>query len=110
MAGYICVSNVNGFGLSSSSFREIVERTRVNIIDDRELMNKIYEPLDEGYLDIISVEEQDEKGFNDFYVASSNALGEYKKEKSGSNHYLLTIKSWDELLDMLRQDSRFYNS
>jgi hypothetical protein len=107
MAGYIELSNSSGISLSSNSFDEITERIREKMINNQSNMTKIYEPLDEGALQIISLEEQDKKGFNIFYYAACEAFEEYEKEQFNSERYSLIVKSWNELINLLKQDDRF---
>jgi hypothetical protein len=111
MAGLIHFSVGVGFPISSRSFNEIVERTREYLLDNNYYAQKIYEPLDEGGLDIVSLEEQGEEGFNAFYMATLLAMEKYKQEKKLSEEDLikgdLVYVSWGQLLELLRQDIRY---
>ena len=111
MAGYIHISSETGLSISTLSFVRIVEHTRNLLENDNCCPQKIYEPLDEGGLNIISLEEQDKEGFHTFYNATKLAFFEYKKGinqfKKEDSRYESTYQSWDELLKMLRQDNRF---
>jgi hypothetical protein len=114
MAGLIHLSIGIGFPISSRTFNVIVEETREYLGGNKCYIQKIYESLDEGGLDIISLEEQDEEGFNAFYNATISAMEQYKHHKNMSSEDLLKedliYKSWKELLDFLRKDNRYVDS
>ena len=78
---------------------------------DNSYTQKIYEPLDEGALHIISLEEQDEEGYNTFYRATILAKAQYVKEKKMTQEELMKLDSiyvsWQELINLLRQDFRY---
>jgi hypothetical protein len=114
MAGFIHLSIGIGFPISSRTFDVIVEKTREYLGINNYYVQKIYEPLDEGGLDIISLEEQDKEEFNTFYNATVLAMEKYKCCKNISAEDLieqdLIYKSWKELLDLLRKDKRYVES
>lgn len=105
MAGFIHISNEIGLSVGSNSFFRIVELTREYIDSSNVYTKKIYEPLDEGGLNIISLEEQETAGFMYFYHASLCALDRFKRECHHESE--LTASSWKELLNMLENDIRF---
>jgi hypothetical protein len=111
MAGFIHLSIGVGFPISSRTFNVIVEKTREYLGNNNCYTQKIYEPLDEGGLDIISLEEQEEEGFNAFYNATVLAMEQYKFDTKMSSEYLLKedliYKSWKELLDLIIKDNRY---
>jgi len=79
MAGYIHISSGIGISISTLSFDRIVESTRKLLGNDNSYIQKIYEPLDEGGLNMISLEEQEKEGFYTFYNATELAFTEYEK-------------------------------
>ncbi len=111
MAGFIHISSGTGLSISTLSFNRIVEYTRKLLVNDNCCLQKIYEPLDEGGFNMISLEEQDKSGFHTFYNATKLAFLEYEKGldrfKKEDSRYESTYQSWDELLKMLKQDNRF---
>lgn len=111
MAGFIHISSGAGLSISTLSFNRIVEHTRKLLVTDNSCLQKIYEPLDEGGLNMISLEEQDKSGFHTFYKATKLAFFEYEEGldqfKKEDSRYESTYQSWDELLKMLKQDNRF---
>ena len=115
MAGIFITSSIGrgkGFSMSGYAFNGIVERTRKHFRENEQLyLQKIYEPLDEGCQDIISLEEQNTEGFNAFYNATESAMKQYKEGKNMSEEDLLKediiYDSWKGVLEFLRKDDRF---
>ena len=112
MAGFIHISSTGrGLSISSRTFNIIVEKTRECFGSNNFYIQKIYEPLDEGGLNIISLEEQNKEGFNIFYNATLLAMRQYKQCENMPEENLLredlAYGSWKELLELLREDNRY---
>ena len=114
MAGYINLDKGNGISLGSTSFTAISELTRDCF--DRiysKYIDEIYEAVDEGGMDILMLEELDQEGFLAFYKATKDAFAKAKASGNsiiGPQHFELVMTSWEELLEILENDSRFTNS
>ena len=112
MAGYVHITNEVGLSMSTISFNAIVEFPRIYFdSSSKGFESEIYEQIDEGKMDFISLIEQDSHGFMTFYKALSLAHDE--SEKSGrcgnldEQFFEMVMKTWKELLCLLRNDTRF---
>lgn len=115
MAGYVHITNDVGLSMSTISFNAIVEFPRKYFdSDSKEFESEIYEPVDEGDMDFISLIEQGSSGFMAFYKAVNAAYEESERLGRCGNleeqFYSMVMKTWAELLDLLRADSRYVNS
>lgn len=103
MAGAILVAGNTGVSLNSLDFDYIIEKIRPRFNDGENfIMEQIYSPVDEGGMSFISLKEQNDDGFNAFLRAASIAYEIELKEQPLSAHR----SSWDELIMVLRSDSR----
>ena len=112
MAGFIQIRGNHGLSVSSLAFEAISELTRPYLIDaTKENVEAIYRPLDEGALDIISLDEQGEEGVDEFYKASRAAFEECRKlgkcGKLDDRFFDSVMRSWAELLGLIESDPRF---
>lgn len=112
MSGYVHITHDTGLSMSTISFNAIVEFPRRYFDSSlKELESQIYEPVDEGDMDFISLIEQDSEGFMAFYKALSTAYAESEKTgKCGnldSQFFEMVMVTWKQLLDLLESDSRF---
>ncbi len=112
MAGYIHITDDIGLSMSSISFNAIVEFPRKFFdSNSKEVEVEIYEPIDEGGMNFISLAEQDIEGFMVFYQAINLAYEESRKLGYCGNldkqFFEMVMNTWKELLDLLKADPRF---
>ena len=116
MAGYIGISEEEGLSLGSVSFSTIVEITRDNFQHNEEKFRaEIYDIYDNWSQKAIELEEQTSEGFNAFFRATCLALQQYENDTKldsplRSQFTEGTIQSWQELIDMLKNDKRYQES
>jgi hypothetical protein len=112
MAGFIHIKGQKGLSVGSVAFNALAEFTRPFFkAEDQRLVKEIYLPLDEGGLDMVSLDEQGVEGFNAYYRGIRSAYEECKSKKScgalGSQYFDMVMKSFDELINLLEEDERF---
>lgn len=107
MASAILISENSGFSISGVEFDYLVESIRkILTIKNRTLLNNIFQPLDEGGMDFISIESLSKTEFNEFHEAVILA---YKGQIENSLNIKLHT-TWKELLSKLEMDNRYRNS
>jgi hypothetical protein len=112
MAGYVHITKDVGLSMSTISFNAIVEFPRKYFdSDSKEFESEIYEPVDEGGMDFISLIEQEASGFMVFYKVVNAAYKESERLGRCGNlddqFYGMVMNTWAELLELLRADSRY---
>lgn len=112
MAGFIHIDGDNGLSVNSVAFNAIAELSRNYFSNqDKELVREIYSPIDEGGMDIISLDEERKEAFNAFYRGIKTAFEECKLlGKCGElepQYFSSVMTSWDELIHLLERDERF---
>lgn len=113
MAGYIDIDEQRGFSLGSIPFMNIVDLTRESFKPNEEkYIEEIYDIYDNGGQDIISLEEQNSEGFNIFFKATNTSYQTYKQKfehgSLKSEFAKITLDCWQEFIDILRNDKRYY--
>lgn len=113
MAGYVHITSNIGLSMSSVSFNAIIEFSRRYFdSNSKEYESKIYESIDEGEMDFVSLIEVDVDGFMAFYKALSLAYEESDKLGKCGNldkqFYEMVMKTWRELLFLLKKESKVY--
>lgn len=112
MAGYVHITTEAGLSMSSISFNAVIEYPRKYFnSSSKEIELAIYESVDKGEMDFISLIEQDSDGFMVFYKVLTSA---YKECESvgicgslDAQFYGMVMKTWAELLGLMEQDERF---
>ncbi len=112
MAGFIHIDGDNGLSVNSIAFNAIAEFSRNYFSNqDKELVRDIYSPIDEGGMDIISLDEEGEDEFNAFYRGIKSAFDECKSlGKCGGlemQYFGSVMRAWEELIHMLEVDKRY---
>jgi len=104
MAGSIFVSSETLLSLSSVQFDYLVEKIRAVALEvDKTYWSQIFEPMDEGGMSFISLEQQDISGFSVF--CSAVTLAKEKSEAASAEGHYLAL--WNRLTTLLQQDSRY---
>ena len=112
MAGFIQIRESKGLSVGSLTFNAISEISRSYFSDrDQQYISEIYSPLDEGGMDMLSLEDQGEQGFNAFYRGIKSAYDECIHKRRcgdlGEQYFELVMQSWKELIQLLEEDERF---
>ena len=112
MAGFIQIKDEYGIALNSVTFNAIAEYPRNFFnFEEKKLIEEIYSPLDEGGMDMISLDGEAVESFNAYYSGIFRAF-EYCKAQNkcgelGADNFGSVMSSWNELLEALRRDPRF---
>ena len=111
MAGFIHISGDEGLPVNSITFNAIVEFSRNYFSGkDRELVREVYSPIDEGGMDMVSLDGEGKDEFNAFYRGVKAAYDDCRmKGRCGeldSQYYSTVMESWKELILMLERDDR----
>jgi hypothetical protein len=105
MGGSVLISKGNGVVLSSRDFDYIIEKIRPYFPSNAHLFrDEIYDPVDEGGMSFLSLMEQNEKGVEAFFYAATSAFEHETEEERRSLE-----KTWNELFNAIKSDSRFGN-
>jgi len=112
MAGFIHIKDNTGFPVNSVAFNAIVEFSRGFFNEeDRYLVREVYSPIDEGGMDMVSLDEEGREGFNAFYRGIKAAYDScYESGRCGDlemQYFSSVMESWEELLGLLESDKRF---
>lgn len=112
MAGFIHIKDDNGFSVNSIAFNAIVEFSRKFFSEvEKKLVRDIYSPVDEGGMDMVSLDEENEDGFNTFYrgvkKAYDNCIISGKCGSLDPQYFTGVMSAWRELLELLEKDERF---
>lgn len=112
MAGFIHIKNDTGLPINSVAFNAIVEFSRIFFSEIEEnLVRNIYAPIDEGGMNMISLDEEGKEEFNAFYNGIKRAYDSCNDSgKCGNldNQYFSgAMQSWRELLELLENDTRY---
>lgn len=115
MAGFIHIKNEDGLSVGSVGFNAITEFTRAYFGEsDKEYISEIYSPLDEGGMDMISLNAQGVEGFNAYYLGIRNAYDDCiqkgKCGELGEQYFDMVMESWKELIDLLESDERYLHT
>lgn len=103
MAGAIIVSESAGVSLNGLEFAHIIDAIRpILSVHDNSLVNQIWEPVDEGGMDFISVESLNVAGYQAFYESAREANARELQTNPASPFK----RAWGELLETLSADPR----
>lgn len=112
MAATVVITDDSSFPMNSLCFNGIVEFSRSFFdSDSKKFELEIYEPIDEGAMYYVYLTNQNSQGFMAFDKALDEA---YKQSKAlekirhlDEQYFGMVIDTWEELLSLLRSDSRF---
>ena len=112
MAGFIHINDKDGLSLGRISFNAIVEFTRPFFPKEtKKTLEEIYDPVDNGGLDIITLVGQGEEAFNNYYKGIYKAYETCLKDKHcgelDSQYYEMVMGSFKDLINLLEIDERF---
>ena len=112
MAGFIHIKDDAGFPVNSIAFNAIVEFSRQFFSEkDKELVRDIYSPVDEGGMNMVSLDEEGKDSFNAFYRGIKKAYDSCdERGKCGeleAQYFSSVMEAWKELLELLEGDERF---
>ena len=112
MAGFIRINGDEGVPVNSVTFNAIVEFSRSYFSEkDRGLVREIYSPVDEGGMDMVSLDGVGKEEFNAYYRGVKAAYVDCRLKGScgelDSQYYNTVMESWKELILMLERDERF---
>lgn len=112
MAGFIHIKGDSGLSVGSITFNAIAEFTRSYFDEnDRSYIKEIYSPLDEGGMDMVSLNDQGVEGFNAYYRGIKKAYDECIQKRKcgelGEKYFDMVMDSWKELIELLESDKRY---
>ncbi|MET3137072.1 hypothetical protein AAKU61_001424 [Undibacterium sp. GrIS 1.2] len=103
MAGSIIIAQNVILGFNTVAFHYIVEKIRSHFDENRKfVMERIYEPLDEGGMTFIDISVASTDEFREFCGATARCRSECNANPTAYDVW------WDRLWEMLSEDSRFY--
>lgn len=111
MSGYVYIAKDKGFAMSSMSFNAIILFSR-DFLRDRNasLEHLIYEPIEVGDADFISLTDLNSNQFLDFYKVMTSVNKFCKTEKKCGNLdpklFPAVMDVWDRFLIALEMDNR----
>ena len=112
MAGFVQVKEETGFPMATIAFNAIAELLRKDIEDyGREIYDKVYEALDQGGLDMLSLDTLDKDEYRLCIECIERSYARCSAEKRcgelDAAYYQYVMSTLDKLFHFLKMDSRY---